>query len=100
MAVVTYRISEMRVVRVSGKVSQNNPDRIFTVYGKFFKGNDKNALSITSKNIMKEDISDPDFKLDPINGILVLNEKDKGRKKSISLSVDEIEETLKAIRGA
>ena len=93
----TYTISSMRVVRVSPKISEKHPERIYTVYGQFYKDGDKHPLSITSKNIDKDDISHPEFKLDLSKGILILNEGQKGRKKSVSLSQEEIEAELAAL---
>jgi hypothetical protein len=95
----TYRINKMRVVRPSEKISEKHPERVFTVFGQFFKEGEKAPLSITSKNIDRDDISSPDFLIDVANGYLTLTEGQKGRRKSESISQEDIEAELKALRG-
>ena len=95
----TYHIKGMRVVRVSGKVAQRHPERVFTVYGKFFANGDKTPLSIVSKNIDIEDIQSVDFSIDLTHGILTLNEGQRGRKASQGITEDDLMAELAAIRG-
>lgn len=96
----TYRIKNMRVVRISGKIAEKHPDRIFTVYGEFYREGDKSPMSIVSKNLYKSDIQHPDFNLDLKAGILVLNEGKKGRRSYTSISQADIEAELAALKKA
>lgn len=99
MSATTYTIKKMRVVRVSGKIAEKHPERIFTVYGEFYKAGDSNPLSITSKNVDKEDINSPDFSIDLKAATLTISEGQKGRRAVESISQNDIEAELKAIRG-
>lgn len=94
---VLYRIDNMRVIFPKGKTAENHPERFATVYGVFHS--EKGAkLSFTSKVINSEDVKSDDFSIDIDKGILTLTAKERGRKKSESVSQSEIEARLKALR--
>lgn len=95
---VTYTIKKMRVNRTSGKQAEKHPERIFTVYGEFYKDNVK--LSFTSKTIDLSDVQNPEFNIDLKKGTLTLPEGQKGRKVSEGISQEDIMAELEAIRGA
>jgi len=93
----TYTIVGMRVVFPKGKVAENNLDRFATVYGKFL--NEKGtAFSFTSKAITLDEAKADGFVLDIANGILTLPDGQRGRKEYASVSQDEIDALLTALR--
>lgn len=93
----TYTITDIRAVFPSPKVAEKNPDRFLTVYGTFFNENGQ-QLSFTSKAITFEDATHPEFSLDLEAGILTIHNGEKGRKKVASISQDEINKKLNALR--
>ena len=93
----TYNITDIRAVFPTAKVAEKNPDRFITVYGTFF--DEKNhQLSFTSKAISFDDAKHPDFNLDLEAGTLTIHNGEKGRKKVASISQDEINKKLNALR--
>ena len=93
----TYKIEKIRAIRPSEKMSEKHPERLFTIHGKFHT--DKGvALSITQKVVTFEDAKHPEFSLDLVKGILTLHEGQRGRKSTPSISQDEINATLSALR--
>lgn len=93
----TYFIQAMRVVFPSEKTAEKNPDRFATVYGKFFDG-ENHPLSIGSKVITNEQASHKDFSINVEKGILTLESGKRGRPVSESVSQDDINARLTAIR--
>lgn len=106
MALTTYVVNKMRAYKPTGKVAQDNPDRLYTVSGVFFAtevAEDGSltvgeALTFPSKNITREDALTEGFVLDIANGILTLPTGERGRKAMASLSAEDIDAELNALR--
>lgn len=94
----TYHIAKMRVVRPSEKMAAKHPDRFATVFG-IFANEQGQRLSITSKVITIDEAKDSDTTIDIVNGILTLPDGKRGRTASESISQDDIEAELAALRG-
>lgn len=93
----TYKITGIRVVTPSAKMLDKHPERFATIFGVFH--NEKNVpLTITSKVITREDALSSEFSIDIAKGILTLPEGQRGRKESPSLSQDDINKQLDALR--
>lgn len=107
MSLTSYFVREMRVVKPSGKTAERNPERRYTVHGIYHTASINadgsvtvgEKLSIRSKNVDAEHIVEG-FALDLTNGILTLPEGERGRKAAVSLSQEEIDAELAALRGA
>lgn len=93
----TYTITDMRAVFTTGKMTEKHPDRLLTVYGTFFNESGT-QLSITTKPVTFEEAKHPEFNIDLENGTLTISSGEKGRKKVESVSQDEINKRLNAIR--
>lgn len=93
----TYNVSDMRVIFPSGKVAEKNPDRFATIYGKFHDENG-NPLSIPSKEVTLSMAESVDFSIDIEKGILTLPSGHRGRPVSKSVSQDDINSRLAALR--
>ncbi len=103
---VTYIVKAMRVVKPTGKVAEKHPERVYTVYGTFYRAitDDKGKLipgdkmSIVSKNLDKSDILADGFDLNLKAGTVTLPEGKRGRKASAGLTADDIANDLAALR--
>ena len=103
---VTYIIDKMRVVPVSGKTAENNPERIYTVHGIFWSTEHKNGklvrkdrLSIVQKNLDESDVLADGFAVDTATGTLTIPQGRKGRRAFAGLSQEQIMADLAALRG-
>ena len=94
---ITYFVTNMRFVRPSAKVAEKNPERFGTVYGTFHDAEGQ-KLSITSKNIDREDALSDDFAISVADGTLTMPEGKRGRKAVASLTDSDIEAQLAALR--
>lgn len=95
----TYTILNMRAVKPSGKVAENNPDRFLTVYG-VFHDEDGNKLSVTSKTVSIDEATNPDFDIDLVAGTLTIPSGERGRKAFVSLTQDDIAAELLSLRNS
>lgn len=104
----TYFVEGMRVILPSDKVRERNPERVFTIVGKFHEvtTNDDGStttgdpLSIPSKNVDKSDALAEGFALDPVAQTLTIPSGQKGRQKAPGLSADAIAKALAALKPA
>jgi len=94
---VSYIITNMRLVAPSKKVAEKNPERFATVHGTFHDA-ESNKLSITSKNIDREDALSDDFAVSVENGTLTMPEGRRGRKAAESLTDSAIADALELLR--
>jgi len=90
----------MRVVKPSEKIAEKHPDRLATIYGQFFAADGKTKLSITSKNLTRADVLNPDTVIDLDNGTLILPAGERGRKPSVSATQSEVTSLLNSVREA
>lgn len=95
----TYQIDNIRAVKPTGKVAENNPDRFITVYG-VFHDEDGNELSITSKPVTFDEATNPDFNIDLVAGTLTIPSGARGRKAFVSLSNEDILADLETLRNS
>lgn len=87
----------MRAIKPSPKMAEKHPDRFLTVFGEFFT--DKGAqMTITQKEVTKAEAIHPDTVIDIINGILTLPDSQRGRKAFESVSQEDIDAELAALR--
>lgn len=93
----TYNIKDMRAIFTLGKMAEKHPDRLLTVYGTFFNENGT-QLSITTKPVTFDEAKSPDFNIDLDAGTLTISSGERGRKKVASVSQDEINNKLNALR--
>lgn len=103
MSSLSYLVESMRVTFPTGKVAEKNPERVMTVTGKVWHAveNGKptgDPLTITVKNIDRDDVQHPDFAIDPEAGTLTLPAGERGRKPSAGQSTDAILARIAAIR--
>lgn len=96
---VEYRVDNMRAVKPSVKVAENNPDRLVTIHGTFYnlKGE---KLSFSSKEITREMAANPDTIIDIENGKLILPAGERGRKPSASVSQADVNSLLDDVRNS
>jgi hypothetical protein len=94
---ITYTVVNMRFVRPSPKVAEKNPERFGTVYGTFYDAEGM-KLSITSKNVDREDALSDEFAISVESGTLTLPEGKRGRKAAHGLSDSDILSVLTALR--
>jgi hypothetical protein len=89
----------MRVTFPSGKVAAKHPERFATIHGTFadVKGN---KLSITSKNVTKEEAKNPATVIDPSKGVLTLPAGERGRKPVEGQTSEAVSAALAALRKA
>lgn len=102
MSTLSYSIDGMRVTKPTTKVAAAHPDRLFTVLGKAFypvdeKGKRGDKLSITSKNVDREDATGEGFSIDLVKGTLTLPTAQRGRKASEGISADELTALLAGV---
>lgn len=93
----TYHIAKMRVVRPSAKMLAKHPDRFATVHG-IFANEQGQRLSITSKVITFDEAKDEATVIDIVNGYLSLPDGKRGRTAAESISQEDIEAELEALR--
>ena len=95
----TYKINKMRVIRPTEKMAIKHPDRFLTVFGEFHT--DKGVqLSITSKVITFEEAKNEAFSIDLEKGILTVSDGERGRKAFTSLSQEDVNAELAALKKA
>lgn len=99
MATVEYRVVDMRAVPPTESVKRNNPDRFVTIKGTFFD-TEGNEFSFKTKDITFDMARDENTVIDKVNGILIIPTGDKGRHKAVSISQEDIEAQLEALRAS
>lgn len=101
---VTYSVDKMRVIPAEGKVAQDNPERVLTVYGVFYatdeKGKRGEQLSFTSKPVDNEDIHSDVFAIDLTTGTLTLPTAQRGRVAKNGIDADALAALLDTVRNS
>jgi len=101
----TYSVQNMRVVIPKGKVAENNPDRMLTVYGEFRATDEKGKaigepLTFTSKVIDRDTALNPATVIDQEHGILTLPAGERGRKASVGIDQAAVNDLLASVRNS
>jgi len=105
MALVTYFVDKMRAVPPTGKVAENNPERVLTVNGVFYSTKiDENGnrvrnekMSYTTKAVDIEDVlAGAEVDLDA--GTLTIPAGERGRKADPGLDANSVTSLLNSIR--
>jgi hypothetical protein len=96
---ITYSIAGMRVIHPSAKVALKNPERWVTVKGTLFLNKNGEKMSVTSRNITRDEARHPDFALDVQAGTLTLPESGAGRKPAAPIAASDLMAELAALRG-
>lgn len=95
----TYKVTNLRVVKPSGKTAENNPDRFLTIFGVFHDADGK-EMSIKAKAVSIDEARSSEFSIDLEKGILTLPSGKRGRVASASLSAEDIASELAFLRNS